>query len=346
MRVLKRLLIFIAVVLLLVLGAAFVLPDHAQVERRIEVARPASMVLAVVESFTLFNRWSPWAAMDPAATYTYAGPERGEGAKMTWSGNHPDVGSGSQTILSSTADKVVVALEFDATWKATSTTTIDAFDDGKSAVRWSFYKDLPITLDGKFLEGIIGRYYGLAMDHLVGDDYAQGLENLKTLVESMPNADIAGLEASVENQVAQPAYVVPGLEAATDSQSSSAVLGAAYGEIVALAQGNGIVLSGAPYAVINGHGEGKWQFDAGIPVDRNDVEPTGRVIVARTFGGKAVDFRHLGAYDTLSQTHAKAHAWLATRGMEASGNRIEIYVSDPTNTPPEQVLTLVRVPVK
>jgi effector-binding domain-containing protein len=124
------------------------------------------------------------------------------------------------------------------------------------------------------------------------------------------------------------------------------VLGSAYGEIVALAQANNVKLAGPPYTVIRGHDGDQWQYDAGIPVDRNDVPPTGRLRAAQTFAGKVADFRHLGSYDTLARTHAKAEAWLATRGLTAGEPRMEIYVSDPTTTPVEQVVTLVRIPVR
>jgi effector-binding domain-containing protein len=230
--------------------------------------------------------------------------------------------------------------------KAKAAQILEAGANGATRVRWVFHNDLPIAFDGTFFYGVLGRYFGLVMDRMLGPDYETGLAGLKTLVEGMPNADIAGLEAAVQDLTAQPAYVVANLEAAVDSASSAAVLGAAYGEIVALAQANNIVLNGAPYTVIRGHGEGKWQFDAGIPVDRNDAAVSGRVTAAQTYAGKAVDFRHLGSYDTLAQTHAKAEAWLATRGLSENGQRMEVYVSDPSTTPAEQVLTLVRVPIK
>jgi effector-binding domain-containing protein/uncharacterized protein YndB with AHSA1/START domain len=346
MRVLKALLVGIVVLLVLAVGVAFVLPDKASVERSIVIARPAGQVYAVVESFTLFNRWSPWADLDPATRYTFEGPERGVGAKMSWASDDPNVGKGSQTITAVTPDQqVVVALAFEGMPGATATLLLAPEGDG-TRVTWRFASDLPLALDGNFPFSVVGRYFGLAMDNFIGKDYDKGLGRLKVLLEGFPPADISGLEVLVHEVAAEPAYVVADLEAGVDSASSSSVLGEAYAQIGALAKANGITLAGSPYAVVRSHGNGKWRFDAGIAVERNDVPGTGRVSAAQTYAGKVAEFQHVGSYDTLEQTHAKASTWLATHGLVESGQRIELYLSDPRSTVFVPVETLLRVPVK
>jgi effector-binding domain-containing protein len=265
---------------------------------------------------------------------------------MSWASDDPSVGSGRQVITASTAPEgVETALDFGDFGTAKAVLSITPEGEG-SKVSWRFETELPITFDGKFFFGVMGRWFGLTMADAIGTDYEKGLGRLKALLEGMPRADIAGLVAIVQEVAAQPAYEVPGLSSGTDAASSSAVLGSAYGEIVALAQANNVKLAGPPYTVIRGHDGDQWQYDAGIPVDRNDVPPTGRLRAAQTFAGKVADFRHVGSYDTLARTHAKAEAWLATRGLTAGEPRMEIYVSDPTTTPVEQVVTLVRIPVR
>lgn len=346
MRLLKILFFGIASLLVAAIGIAFFLPGQASAERSILVDRPPSMVFAVADSFVLFNRWSPWADLDPATVYTFEGPERGVGASMAWKSEDPNVGSGKQTIsFSSPDERVETLLDFGDFGTAKAALSMEPEGAG-SRVTWRFDTELPITFDRKFFFGVMGRWFGLRMDKAIGADYEKGLGRLKTLLESMPRADIAGLDAVVQDVTAQPAYVVAGLSAGVDAASSSAVLGAAYGEIVALAQANAIKLAGPPYTVIRGHADGQWQFDAGIPVDRNDVPGSGRITATQTYAGKVADFRHVGAYDTLAQTHAKAEAWLATRGLAEAGARMELYVGDPATTPVEQLVTLVRVPVK
>lgn len=346
MRLLKVLFFGVAALLVAAIGTAFCLPAQVATERSIVIDRAPSMVHAVVDSFALFNRWSPWAELDPNTRYTFEGPERGVGASMSWASDDPSVGSGTQTITASTpGERVETALDFGDFGTSRAVLSIAPEGEG-SKVTWRFETELPITFDGRFFFGVLGRWFGLTMAEAIGRDYDKGLGKLKALLEGMPRADIAGLEAVVLDVAAQPAYVVPGLSSGTDSASSSPVLGAAYGEIVALAQASNIKLAGPPYTVIRGHSGDQWQYDAGIPVDRNDVPPTGRITATRTHAGKVVDFRHLGAYDTLDATHAKAEAWLATRGLTAGEPRMEIYVSDPVSTPAAEVVTLVRIPVQ
>ena len=346
MRLLKVLFVGVAFLLVAAIVAAFFLPSQVSAERSVLIDRPPSMVHAVADSFALFNRWSPWADLDPNTRYTHEGPERGVGAAMAWASDDPSVGSGRQTITASVAnERVETALDFGDFGTAKAVLSIAREGEG-SKVTWRFETELPITFDGRFFFGVMGRWFGLTMAEAIGTDYDKGLGRLKALLEGMPRADIAGLDAVVQEVAAQPSYEVPGLSSGTDSTSSSPVLGAAWGEVVALAQANDVKLAGPPYTVIHGHSGDQWQYDAGIPVDRNDVPPTGRLQAAQTYAGKVADFRHLGSYDTLHQTHAKAEAWLATRGLAAGEPRMEIYVGDPTTTPVEQVVTLVRIPVR
>jgi effector-binding domain-containing protein len=203
-----------------------------------------------------------------------------------------------------------------------------------------------MRLDGDFHWHVFGRLMGPFMPDMLATDYDRGLGKLKALIEGMPAADIAGLVAEPRDVVAAPAYLIKGLSASVSAEDSAAVLGEAYGEINAFASANGLNLGGAPFTVITGHADGRWQFDAGIAVDRNDVAPTGRLVAESTFNGKVIDFRHVGSYDSLGDTHAKAHAWLAVNAIHETGNRIEIYESDPATTPVDQLVTWVRVPVK
>jgi effector-binding domain-containing protein len=346
MRVLKFLLFAVLALVVLGVGVAFVLPGSASAERSIVIERPAANVHAVLDSFTLFNRWSPWADLDPNTRYTYEGPERGVGASMSWVSEDPNVGSGKQTIVfSSPGERVETQLDFGDFGTAKAALAL-APEGTSTRVTWRFDTELPITFDGNFLNGVLGRWFGLGMDSMVGDAYTKGLARLKTLLEGMPAADIAGLEATVADVAAQPAYLVTGLSSGVDTASSSPVLGAAYGEIVALAQANAIKLVGPPYTVIRGHSADSWQYDAGIPVDRNDAPGSGRVSTGQMPAGRFADVRHVGSNDTLDQTHARAEAWIATRGLVEDGARMELYVDDPTVVPVDKRVTLVRVPVR
>ena len=100
MTILKNVAIAIALAIGLLFAGGFLLPRTAHVERSIVIDAPPAMVFTVLNGFGQFNRWSPWADIDPNAVTTYEGPAAGVGAKMSWSGN-AEVGTGSQEILES-----------------------------------------------------------------------------------------------------------------------------------------------------------------------------------------------------------------------------------------------------
>jgi hypothetical protein len=159
------------------------LPRNAHIERSLTVARPASLIFATVNSFQLFPAWSPWQSLDPNMHQTTSGAREGVGAKLVWSGNDK-VGSGTQLITASTPDRSV-ASDIDFGKMGAAKSMIILVPQGSATrVTWT----LDIDLGG----GPIGRYFGLMMDRMIGKDYEKGLSRLKTLVEGMPNVDIAG----------------------------------------------------------------------------------------------------------------------------------------------------------
>lgn len=347
MRFLKNLLLFLVVVAALLIGVAFVLPDSAHVERSITINRPASEVFAVLNSYRRFNDWSPWAAKDPNAKYTVSGPVAGVGAKFSWQGDPKTVGSGSQEITESTPDKsVTTALDFGDWGKARAHFALTpGAQPASTKVVWTLDSQAPLALDGKLLWNTVGRYMGLFMDKMVGPDYEQGLIRLKTLVEGFPVADISGVQGEEVQRVAQKIYFVGGSSGA-DPESAKAVLTDAYGKLGEFIKANGIAMQGAPMAITTSHDTSGWKFDAALPVDRNDVAPTGDIKSGDTYAGKAVQFKHVGAYDKIGDTTQKAYAWIAVQGYKPQDRLIEEYISDPGNTPVEQLQTRLVIPVQ
>lgn len=334
MKVLKFLLIGLVALVLALVAGSFLLSNKAGTERSIVIDRPPSVVFAILNDLRRFNEWSPWAELDPATTYELSSPSEGVGARMAWSSNDASVGKGAQTITASKPyERIDLGLDFDGQGPATSFYTLSPEGAG-TKVTWGFSSEL---------NGIVERWFGLIIPGMVGKDYEKGLAKLKTVAEALPNVDVAAIAVEKVQLNAGPAYAVAA-EAGVDAASSSEVMTAVYGEIMAFMAANGINQTGPVYARILGHSGDKWSFEASIPVDRNDVAPTGRIIATQTFGGQALQFAHVGSYDDLAKTHEKAHAYLDVFKLVEVGNRYEIYVSDPSNTPVEQLQTQILVP--
>lgn len=326
------------VVIVVVIG--FLLPSEAEVERSIVIDAPVCTVFAQANSFAQFNKWSPWAKIDPDTVYTYEGPPRGVGAKMSWQSDDSNVGSGSQEIVASEPyETVKTKLDFGP--QGTADAHFDLEEEGEGTrVSWGFETD--------FGSNLIGRYMGLMFDKWVGGDYERGLEALKAHVEALPGDDWCDLEIELVDLEPRPiAYVSS--SSGTGSDEIGQALGEAYGQLMGFLGGEGLEMAGPPIAINRGYDETTYTFDAGVPIS---AEPEGEIAegsavgIGQTPGGMAVRVVHRGAYTNLATVYGPLDAYIAAHGLEKSGASWEEYVSDPTEVPEEEVITHVYQPVK
>jgi Polyketide cyclase / dehydrase and lipid transport len=154
-------------------------PNDFRVERSATMAASPAAVFEQVNDFHNWEAWSPWAKMDPNAKNSFEGPTSGEGAKFGWSGNS-DVGEGNMEIVESKPGELVrVRLDFVRPMEGTNDVQFKIEPQGgRTKVTWS--------MAGK--NNFMGKAIGLFMDceKMVGDQYDQGLANLKTIVEAQP----------------------------------------------------------------------------------------------------------------------------------------------------------------
>ena len=337
MRFLKGLLTLVAMLVVALVAVAFFLPKTSHVERSVTIDRPPSEVFGVLNHPRRFSAWSPWFDLDPNAKYTFSGPPAGVGAKFDWVGNK-DVGSGSQEIVAAKANESLkLQLDFGDMGRPTAEFHLSPAGQG-TKVTW--------TLDQSFEGSLVGRYFGLMMDSMVGKDYEKGLAKLKTLVETFPAADITGVDGEAVDLAAQKIYYVSG-GPVTDDASAKAALTAAYRQIGEFLAANKLAMQSAPLTITNSYDKAVgWKFDAAITVAGNDVTPTGDIKAGTTYAGKVIQFTHVGGYDKITDTIAKAYAWLAVMGLKPKDRLISEYVSDPGNTPVEQLRTLIKIPIE
>ena len=136
--IIKGIVLFLVLFIVGFVGGAYLISPVTVVERSATVAAAPEQVYAMAGSLKRFNDWSPWAALDPAAVYTFEGPEEGAGQKMSWTSGKPDVGRGSQTVTEVVPnEKVVTELDFGEMGKAVSTLTLKP-DAAGTVVTWGF----------------------------------------------------------------------------------------------------------------------------------------------------------------------------------------------------------------
>ncbi len=163
----------------LLIFIAVLLPSTSHVERSVTINTSQKDVFNYLNSYRNFTSWSPWHRIDPNTRYSYSGPESGLGAMMSWQSDHDKVGSGWQKITESTPNKfIAIALNFEGMGQAESSYEIK--NEGNSTVViWNFDNDVGWNL--------VGRYFGLLMDYMLGPSYEAGLHNLKDNLERSKN---------------------------------------------------------------------------------------------------------------------------------------------------------------
>jgi len=197
----KRIVIRVLAVLAVVLGGFLVVaamqPTDFLVTRSATIAAPPAKVFPEVNSFHAWETWSPWAKLDPNANSVFEGPEAGEGAKFTWSGNDK-VGEGTQTIVESKPDeRIRIRLDFERPMKATNDVefTFKPQDD-KTLVTWN--------MSGKkdFVSKAFCMFFN--MDKMVGGDFEKGLASLKAVVEKPVKSEAAKSDAPATVEETKP----------------------------------------------------------------------------------------------------------------------------------------------
>lgn len=175
MKALKILAIIIVAIIAIVALTIVFLPSHAHMERSIVINSAPGPVFQELSSFENFNKWSPWAKIDPGTQYQFTGPGSGIGAGMSWESDHDQVGSGTQKIVEAEENKRVKYEMTFGGFEGKSYAEFILTPEGEGTkVTW--------TYDGE-MKGFM-KLFGIMMDSMLGPMYDEGLRSLKQLVES------------------------------------------------------------------------------------------------------------------------------------------------------------------
>jgi hypothetical protein len=176
MKILKRILLLVLILIAVLAAAAFLLPGSYNVERTTTINAKPKAIYPFLADLRKWPDWTAWnKTVDPTMSTSFSGAEEGAGAIYEWRGEK--VGRGKMTLTRADAEG---GIRYDL-----------SFDEGK------YFSQGGITLEktgdttkvtwfngGKLGNNPINRYFGLAMDKMMGPDFARGLENLKLAVEA------------------------------------------------------------------------------------------------------------------------------------------------------------------
>jgi effector-binding domain-containing protein len=338
MKWLIRAAVGVVAVIFIVVGVGFFLPRTISVERSVVVKAPQQTVFLVLNSLRAFQKWSPWAKLDPQMAVTFDGPDAGVGQKLSWTSKKRQLGTGSQTITASTpSGSVMTHVDFGKMGAADAGYTLAAADGGVH-VSWKFNSDK--------VKGPIAPYFLLMAKGDVAKDYERGLANLKSFVEKLPKVDLTGF-APEHVQVAAQSVIKIRTSSAETSADMGRALGAAYAQLSQAIAAEQLEPAGPPLSMAGGVKADQALIDAAIPVKGTPASPLPEgVIMAKTYDGGALRVVHYGPYDGLTAVYPKLLAFALANGWDVAGSSWNEYVSDPARTAPEQIETRIYVPVK
>jgi Polyketide cyclase / dehydrase and lipid transport len=175
MRLLKRILAGVAILVVVLVAGAYLLPREAQVTRSLDIAAAPATIFPIASDLRRFNEWSPWLELDPATSYSFTGPTDGVGQTMNWISKDPTVGSGRIAVTRIDPGRLVeMSLVFGRQGTARSWIELTP-NGGTTRVTWGFGADTGFNP--------VARYVGLMMDRAIGPDYEKGLARLKAKAE-------------------------------------------------------------------------------------------------------------------------------------------------------------------
>ncbi len=331
MKTLKKILIWIIVIIAIIVLVSFLLPDRYSVERTVTINADQEIIFDQICDFNNWEHWTPWGIdIDSTAKYEIIGGCE-PGAIQRWTGEK--IGEGEMTITKLLPySKIDYSISFEGgQYTSDGYFEIEAQEDAY-LLKW-------------FDEGDLGynpvyRYMGLIMDNYMGPSLQTGLENIKKIAEglpSYPDIEVVEIESAPSISI-------------TDSSTIDEMglkMGEMFGELMAYVEIKKLNVTAQPYTIYyNYDPAGYTVMEAGIPVD-NARSSRGRIKVAESPGGKAVKAIYFGPYEEIGVAHEAIEKYVKLHGLEITGPPWDIYISDPATEPDASKWeTYVLYPIK
>ncbi|MGB1297116.1 MAG: SRPBCC family protein [Psychrobium sp.] len=150
------------------------MPQDYKIGRSIEINSSLDKAFTLSNDLNEWKRWSPWAQLDNSVKVEVGEISSGVGASQSW---RDDSGGGRLTFIESVPNqRISYNIWFgDAKHPAISSMTFEQVTANTIRVHW--------TIEGDMQMHVIGPWFALLMDTLVGPAFELGLENLKTEAE-------------------------------------------------------------------------------------------------------------------------------------------------------------------
>lgn len=310
------------------------------VEASTTIKANAATIHKTLANFNEWPVWSPWLYMEREAQIDYRGQPGQVSHGYDWKGKM--VGAGGMTLTHSDTSELKMDLEFLKPFKSKAKvrfeiagTDTDSDSTPESRVTWHMDSSLPF-----FMFFMVG-----TMTSMIRMDYQRGLKMLREYIETgsvKSKTEVVGVV-----DVPQSSYIGLTTDSTMDAlgESMSKTLPTVY----QAATTNNLEMSGPVMAIYNRMNmkAQNCTYTSAIPVDTtSSIEAP--VHIGQIQEGKALKVIHTGSYEHLGNAWATAIGNQRFQKLKPSKQQapFEIYISDPEDTAPEDLITEVYVPVR
>ncbi len=314
MKVLKRIALLLLGIIVVMALIGFFLPSKVRVERSVLIKAPAAVPFSLVNDLKQWPLWSPWYKMDSLAPYTYAEKTVGLGASFSWTSEHRKVGKGKLTIVEEKpAEHLTIELDMEG-WK-----TPIAFDfkaEGEATkVTWYMEQDMGYN--------VFGRWFGLMMDAMMGQDFENGLNDIKTVSEELAKVDrVAGFEVILQDLPAMQ-YVYINQKNIAENEIGFKI-GEGFLLLDQFLKTNQHQAAGYPFTMWTDPAN----FNVCIPVAA-ELEADKNIKLGITEATKALVVKYYGPYEKVQPVYMGMNEYVKSKNLKPSGAPREVYVTDP-----------------
>jgi effector-binding domain-containing protein len=304
------------------------------VERSVRIDANESQVRPAIQDFGEWPKWSPWLCMEPTAKVNVFGTPGQTDHGYDWDGEL--VGAGSMKIASVAAGRQAMDLAFTRPFKSKAKVLfeIKPLGDSQTEVTWHMDGKMPF-----FLFFMIG-----TMKALIGMDYARGLKMLKEYVET--GAVHSKVEIVGVVDVSQTHYLGVEARCAMDEigDSMRQTMPAAH----TCATENQMEIQGPPGALYHNVDLKQQQCHYTAIVQTKSLAEIDGVTTGTIGPCRALKIIHRGNYQHLGNAWSTAMAYQRSKKLKPLKSQcaFELYPNDPGDTPEEDWITEIFVPVR
>ncbi len=316
-----------------------------EVSQSIDINSDPNTVFDHLREFKNWKQWSPWILADPKCELSYTEPTDQVGGGYRW--HSQIIGEGEMKHLEiaepvdQVAGKLQADLQFIKPWKSQADVqfivrpTTDSEGSIGTIVTWNMKSTLPIFMF----------WMKRLMVSMISMDYDRGLRMLKALIETgkiESETQVHGIETVGERRVV-------GRSTNVRLQEIGPAMERDIREIHRQLSAAGIATDGTWMAIYNQMNL-KTQaltYFVGMEVGADVSIPSG-LQSQSVETAKYMHVSHHGCYQHLGNAWFTAHQRIRSDGHKYAARKpsLEVYRNNPDETPSEELLTDVYVPVK